>query len=171
MWQLLSSSLVLHSKVDDMHASQPSDSTFRYLSHRNLYMHAVNLKNKSYFTSKKWVCLGRAENCRWGSISYGKTIGKFNKKKGRKCYFIEKKEEVRRGCFEWKSVGKKQEFRMMIKASWLLLEDSVASFPVGTCNWSFFPRDDSSVGVCNWQFSLWLMLSGRGPRSSLPTSH
>ena len=38
----------------------------------------VNLKNKtsSYFTNKRWVYLGIAENCNPGHASYGKTVGK-----------------------------------------------------------------------------------------------
>lgn len=31
--------------------------------------------------------------------------------------------------------------------SWLLVGGAVYTFPVGACNWSFFPIDDSSVGL------------------------
>ena len=41
-----------------------------------------------------------------------KAIGKSNN--GEECYFIEKKEEVGRGCFEPKSTGEKRDFSLMM---------------------------------------------------------
>jgi len=38
--------------------------------------------------------------------------------KGEERYFMEEKEEVGRGCFEQKSLGEKQEFRVMTVSHW-----------------------------------------------------
>ena len=52
----------------------------------------VNLKNKSYFNSKKWVYFEIAENFNLGHAGFDKTIGKPDK--GEECYFMEKRKEV-----------------------------------------------------------------------------
>lgn len=36
-----------------------------------------------------------------------------------KPYFFTKKEVHRRDCFEWKSIGEKQEFRVKVVSPWL----------------------------------------------------
>lgn len=41
----------------------------------------------------------------WTSKPWQKIIGKFNK--GEEYYFIEKKEDIGKGCFEQKSIGEK----------------------------------------------------------------
>ena len=51
------------------------------------------------------------------------------------------KEEVGRGCFEGKSIGEKQEFRVMMGSHWLscrdsqfLIRDTMYIFSYGSCN-------------------------------------
>ena len=68
-----------------------------------------------------------------------KAIGKSNKQR-RGSYFIEKEEEVGRGYFEQKSIGKKQDFRVVTFSNWLccwgsgfLLGMQCTSLPVEVC--------------------------------------
>lgn len=83
----------------------------------------VNLRNKraSYFTSKMGV-FRTTENCNSGHCKLGKTTGKSHKADG--CYCMEKKEKVGRGCFERKSMGEKQEFRVTVVSPWLICRGS-----------------------------------------------
>ena len=60
---------------------------------------------KQLFYLQKWVYSRIAENWNLGQACYTKAKGKSNK--GEEHYFIEKKEEVGRGCFEPKSIGEK----------------------------------------------------------------
>lgn len=60
---------------------------------------------KELFYQQKWVYSRIAENCNLGQACYIKAKGKSNK--GEEHYFIEKKVDVGRGCFESKSIGEK----------------------------------------------------------------
>lgn len=75
----------------------------------------VDLKNKtaSYFT----LHLGMAKELQLGHASYGKTLGKtWDQRRG--TLFYREKEEVGRGCSEWKSIGGKQKFRVVRVSHW-----------------------------------------------------
>lgn len=107
------------------------------------FVSSGNLKNKTYFTSKKV-----------GLLREWQGILKFKTSKSQTNHWqtqqtqqgnvicMEKKEEIGRGCFEGKSVGIKQDLWVMRVSHWLscrgnkfLREDAMYIFlSVGTCN-------------------------------------
>lgn len=105
-----------------------------------------------------------------GPANFGKTIAKFNKQR-RGTYFMAKKEEVGRGCFEGKSIAEKQELGVMTGSHCLGCGGS--QFLVGhamyifsywglklmilSC-WGFFCWVCNWQSSCNWHWVLWLCL-------------
>ena len=84
-------------------------------------------------------------NCNLGQASDSKSHTS-PASKGEECYFTEKKKEVGRGCFEWKSTGGKGEFRVVMVSCWLSCWASKKSSSCWGSYWPFF------VGVCNWHW-------------------
>ena len=72
------------------------------------------------------------ENGNSGRASHSKTTG--NSHKAEECRFREKK-KVGRGCFEWKSIGEKQEFGVRVVSLWLSCADS--QFLIGDAMYIF----------------------------------
>lgn len=58
-----------------------------------------------------------AENCNVGQAGYDKNHRLVQQTNNRN--IMEKKEEVGKGCFELKSIGENQEFRVMTVTHWL----------------------------------------------------
>ena len=94
-------------------------------------------------------------------------IGKSNK--GKEHYFMDK-EEVKRCCLEWKSIGEKPKSRVMTVSHWLsrrgdwfLVGDAMCFFPLlgpvieDSFLWMILLLGsviDSSS--CNWHWAVWL---------------
>lgn len=72
----------------------------------------VKLKNKIYFYQPKMGLLGIVENCNSGHTTDGKTSGKSKKQRREMLFYGE--EGNWEGYFEQKSIGKKEEFRVMM---------------------------------------------------------
>ena len=61
---------------------------------------------------------GIAENHNWGQAHYSENCRQVQKNKGKKCYFIEKKQAAGKCCSEWKLTGER-DVRVRMVSHWL----------------------------------------------------
>lgn len=99
-----------------------------------LIISTVNPKNKTatYFMSKM-VLFSNSREVQFGTCKLWQKPQANATNKGEDCYFMEKKEDVRRCCFQRKPAGEKQKCKMMMVSHWLgstfLIGDAVCIFP------------------------------------------
>ena len=78
---------------------------FHEVFHQSLI---VSLKNKSYFTRKKNMFIQEWQRIATQDMPHVAKPQAGPTNKGEDCYFMNKKEEVGKGCFEQKSLGENQ---------------------------------------------------------------
>lgn len=72
----------------------------------------------SYFTSKMDL-FGNSKELQFRTSMLVWKLEASATNKGKGCYFMEKKDEVERDYFEWKSIGGKRKFRVVMVSHWL----------------------------------------------------